>query len=458
MHVSNVDSGLFYSSLSPSRLEWKQTFPGKEDEYGPLHLWAKCIRNEVRTFFFIEKLSEGLITVSARESRVMVHSLITFLVDGERMSVALNGGGGEFKVKISRRDRAGCLHIGVDNWLHFACMPMTQCVDSVHATSARSIVMNLFTWDEKWTAATAHSFEPSILAVEKHFLYHRCAFNISKYEVVIQEDALFHYASNDVLRDASQRGLLEFKLKGNHPPPLDGKTPQWQAIYENLALLQHWQENVRILLWDPDEFLFVDPTRFAEYSNIVDQHDKVILFDRVEVLCVDCADKDKGGAADVYHPFSQHRYKKRWNAMSAPKMMVNPDSVGCMYVHKAYNDGGQSFHMDSRVAYIYHFENFFVKRNSAAGSEWVDAVVSPFDMANGSSSCRFPEHAVAAMRLHETLSPNREVEEGYINNHQLVSIALTVIALSLVVCGFLYYTCKRRLTSPRPAAPLLDAV
>jgi hypothetical protein len=31
-------------------------------------------------------------------------------------------------------------------------------------------------------------------------------------------------------------------------------TTLFQGIYENQALLQHWQSNVRILFWNPDEY------------------------------------------------------------------------------------------------------------------------------------------------------------------------------------------------------------
>ena len=59
--ISSVDAGLFYGSLLGSKADWQSAFP--EDnfaDYGPIHIWIRRIDLDMRAFFFVENVEEGI--------------------------------------------------------------------------------------------------------------------------------------------------------------------------------------------------------------------------------------------------------------------------------------------------------------------------------------------------------------------------------------------------------------
>lgn len=402
-----VDDGLFYTSLSGSKVEWDSAFPSdKLENYGPMHFWSKCIHGDIRAYFFFERVEEGMLGISASEHKPIRGQQIFFYIDGIKVEAKLEGAGGEFffhrkSYSLPAFESApgsddSCIHIAFENWVRYICLPRHFCTSSIDSTSGHNsevtiskgsdleYVFNAFTWDSLLdNNDNIHKLKSMVLAVEKHISYHTCLLESITYDLIVHPDHLPIYLSSPLLSEASQRGVLRFLLKGNHPSMLQGVNPNWQSIYQNLALLQYWQhDNIRLFFVDSDEFLFIDPTRRPEFDKLAKQLTSALHFVRISTVCIDCVSLTSGNldTSDVYYSFNRNHYiRKESSALEiGGKLLVSPNSVGLLYVHKAYH--GKTTSIDPTLAYFHHFENFISNRVSLLSSTKGVVVVSvPLD-------------------------------------------------------------------------------
>ena len=166
--------------------------------------------------------------------------------------------------------------------------------------------------------------------VAHHLMYHRCALNVTKYELIIPPEDLSLYLKNNFLYHFAKTGALTFVLKSAHPSRLD--LPYFschhQAIYENQALLRHWKSNVRIF-FNPDEFLSFSPSvNLPEFRRQYLTSSSNVAFDRYMTFCFDC----KVGEPELPFLSFAHRRYKLTVKLNDPKLFIDPDRNGCMLV------------------------------------------------------------------------------------------------------------------------------
>ena len=178
--------------------------------------------------------------------------------------------------------------------------------------------------------------------VAHHLMYHRCALNVTKYELIIPPEDLSLYLKNNFLYHFAKTGALTFVLKSAHPSRLD--LPYFschhQAIYENQALLRHWKSNVRIFFFNPDEFLSFSPSvNLPEFRRQYLTSSSNVAFDRYMTFCYDC----KVGEPELPFLSFAHRKYKITVKNNDPKLFIDPDRNGCMLVGTVYTVSEERF-------------------------------------------------------------------------------------------------------------------
>jgi hypothetical protein len=201
-----------------------------------------------------------------------------------------------------------------------------------------------------------------IQGVVHHFAYHKCAIGFDDYELVIQRGQVPLYMKNENFSIAVKSGFIKLVLKNEYEPgpmamPGENHNCYWQAITQNLAILSHWKENVRIFFWDTDEYMMFAPdyTR-SQFLAHLEQH-PITGYDRSMAFCADCPRH----AAEVPHlNFNALKYKKG-DKLQHSKLAVDPTVAGCFIVHWA-GCGGPDKAVPREQAYIAHFENMYTGR------------------------------------------------------------------------------------------------
>lgn len=175
------------------------------------------------------------------------------------------------------------------------------------------------------------------------------------------------------------------------------------AYVENLALLRHWKENVRIFFYDSDEYLIfrdhftpnqmltnidgtigltsdmavaLDP-RNADVASQV----HALGVDRFMAFCVDCP-RDKPELR--YLSLTTYKFSIYEPKLMHPKLVVNPNKVGCYIVHWA-GCGAETKMVPISDAYIIHFENIYTPRWNLTRNELL--LKPAFNITKSASIC-----------------------------------------------------------------------
>jgi hypothetical protein len=273
--------------------------------------------------------------------------------------------GGDFYIDVSNKPSNSEVTISVEGWVKYTAFPISECTQSLPQPAEPEYLMHVHTYDHP-KSIKLNKLYPSGIA--HHLVYHRCALNVTKYELIIQPEHLARYLRNPHLLKFAQEGWLKFVLKGHHPPRMN--LPfiynYHQGIYENQALLQHWKTNVRIFFFNPDEFVSLDPRlSFAEFKQ---QHlsRSNVAFDRYMTFCYDC----KPGEPELPQlSFTDRQYKVA-EKLQHPKLFIDPNQNGCLLVHWS-QCGAPEMTLKNDTAFILHFENLYKKR-------WTNSTQSGF--------------------------------------------------------------------------------
>ena len=363
-----IDDDLEYSVLIPSREEWASIF--NDQHYGPLHLWMRCVGNVIRAYFVIETLSDGPhldLSQTAERERMYAHNL-TLLANGVPIKKVITGGGGEFFLTVNSTNRnfltsTDEVHISVEGWKHFAKFPIWRCsLPKDKSTGPAEYIMSTYTNDESSTIS--NTIPKMVTAIERHLLFHKCALNISSYEIPVELDHIPYFMANDLLAQFASTGFITFLIKGNHPGQYLGYNIKWYFLYQNLVILTHWRTgNKRIFFWDPDEYLHLPTHMISAFNEKLNTH-SVVNFQRKTTICVDC----DHNLPELGNSFANHTYVVSNNHLPG-KIVINPDEAGCMLVHFA-SCSRSTVRLDSRIAYIAHFENLMVNRVSKNNADY----------------------------------------------------------------------------------------
>ena len=268
--------------------------------------------------------------------------------------------GGDFYVDVSDKLPNSELIISVDGWVKYTAFPISECTSSTPQPAEPEYLMHVHTYDHP-KSIKLNKLYPSGIA--HHLIYHRCALNVTKYELIIQPEHLSRYLRNPHLTKFAQQGWLKFVLKSHHPPRMN--LPfiynYHQGIYENQALLQHWKTNVRIFFFNPDEFVSLSPSiSFPEFQKKhLDRSN--VAFQRYMTFCYDCTP----GQPELPQFSLTDRQYKVTEKLDHPKLFIDPNQNGCLLVHWSKCGVRERF-LSNETAFILHFENMYTKRWSNA--------------------------------------------------------------------------------------------
>ena len=273
--------------------------------------------------------------------------------------------GGDFYIDATNKPKTAEITISVEGWLKYTAFPLSECVASTPQPAEPEYLMHVHTYDHP-KSIKLNKLYPSGIA--HHLIYHRCALNVTKYELIIQPEHLSRYLRNPHLNRFAQQGWLKFVLKSHHPPRMD--LPfiynYHQGIYENQALLQHWKTNVRIFFFNPDEFVSLAPSfTFPEFKKKhLDRSN--VAFQRYMTFCYDCTP----GQPELPQFSLTDRQYKVAEKLQHPKLFIDPNQNGCLLVHWS-QCGVPEKSLSNETAFILHFENLYTKR-------WTNATQSGF--------------------------------------------------------------------------------
>lgn len=62
-------------------------------------------------------------------------------------------------------------------------------------------------------------------------MYHRCALNITRYEIIVQDDHIDQFLANKHLMQFAREGWLVFLVKGYQPARINYSNCYWQGEY-----------------------------------------------------------------------------------------------------------------------------------------------------------------------------------------------------------------------------------
>ena len=253
----------------------------------PVHFYFRCVDGVARIYFTIEDLNQRPINNQPMGSELKVgldifQDRIKLKIDGKETKYNVWHGGADVQVDVSNKPRRSYLRVQVNDWAQYTAFPMNRCERSGwnlrqvarHMSSLRhrypsnetvrsalhnanwafpngtlwidplllqrymlpdssvyasnEIVVHLHTFDMFITHEQLQN-EYLIEGIAKHMIYHRCALNVSRYEVVIQHDHLEQYMANKHLAQFVKEGWLVFLIKGHRPARLNFGNCNWQV-------------------------------------------------------------------------------------------------------------------------------------------------------------------------------------------------------------------------------------
>lgn len=362
--VTDIDHNIQYGLILPYAEEWNAFFSNSTThELSPFQFWFKCIGNNVRGYLFIEKLGK----VTHGKEAVMVdraHLLKYFkiLADGQPIKLfRVWHGGGDFFFDLPEGTPSNHkVDIQVVGFRHYTRFRVSNCVKKPAVSAETKYLMHIHLRDY----SVKHEYQKSIIdGIAYHMAYHRCALNLDKYEVVIQEEHLQQYLANSRIAHAVKQGWIRFIIRNPViPAPLmqvgSSSNCYYQAHTENMALLRHWQENVRMFFWDSDEFLATAPDVTPKELTSLVLSKPSVGFKRRMIFCDDC-DSDKSEIMSM--SLTKSRLVTNTIVLAHPKLNVDPNQVGCFIVHWS-GCGFEAVNLPLDRVYITHFENLHQKR------------------------------------------------------------------------------------------------
>ena len=366
-----LTEGLFHSILVATREEWTSTFGDDPHKFGALHVWIKCLIAEqevlqLRAYVFPEPYDVDFGHDAAYSVVNVSYGPLILTVDGKPPKEQRHSPmwGGHFvtnKRAASVPTAFEVVSVGVAGWGSYFEFPLRLCaLPSQKRQNATQRIMHSLQWDLSTSnqGAISHPINTSTFAaaVRRHALFHACYAGITTYELVVQESSIPLFLESSDFEQIVRTGLVHFILKPPLPSFRHGKGLRWQALYQNLAILRHWGNNVRLFMFDPDEFLFADD--IEEDLNWRLEKTSVLVFERFNVVCFDEVDQQP----DVFKPFSN-----KWIQVLKPlatKLAIDPSGTWEVYVHHAIP---MKQNMSTRVTdnklRVLHFPNFYGKRS-----------------------------------------------------------------------------------------------
>ena len=231
----------------------------------PVHFYFRCVDGVARIYFTIEDLNERPLNNQPMGSELKVslnifQDRIKLRIDGKDVKYNVWHGGADAQIDVSNKPRRSYLRVQINDWSQYTAFPMNRCERSGwtgrqvarHMSTLRHrypsnetvrSALNNFNWmypnGSKWVEPLViqqhylphssiyaaneivvhlHTFDMFITheqlqneylieGIAKHMIYHRCALNVSRYEVVIQHDHLEQYMAN--------KHLAQFVKEGN---------------------------------------------------------------------------------------------------------------------------------------------------------------------------------------------------------------------------------------------------
>ena len=366
-NVRKIDENLEYSILIPSKKEWL-ALNFDEFHYGPLHLWMRCVGSVIRGYFHFESAAEdcNVNFASVSDKEKFLRNNLTFLANDVPFKATIVGPGGEFYLALKHTDNKIAdstdeIHIAVKGWKHYSKFPIRLCskppeVQTLRSSQSPEYIMSISTIEQ--SSVLPKQIPKMVMAIENHLLFHKCALNISSYEIPVNLNHLPYFMANSMISQLSTNGFLTFLIKGNNPSQCNGTGYKWQYVYQNLVILHHWASgggNKRLFLFDADEFLHLPKHMALIFNENIRTH-SVVNLQLKSTICADC----QHGQPDLGYDFSNHTYMrsdKHYNT----KVIINPDEAGCMLVHFSLCKKNV-IRLDARIAYLAHFDNLIRHR------------------------------------------------------------------------------------------------
>ena len=434
--VRPVDEGLVYGAIHAYKEEWNRTFRPYEthihgvrdlDTPSPFHFFFRCVDGVARMYFTVEDLHARPINNQPQGSEVkmplvLFKERIKLHVDRVQTEYNLWHGGADVQVDVSDKPRRSYLRVQINDWAQYTAFPLSRCVRGRGARQRQgrqSLFSGSFIFngsetvrstlhlpsDGPWVRPLAvqqatpphsphyahneiivhvHTFDQFIgtpqpqntyliEGLAKHMVYHRCALNVTRYEVVIQDDHLDQYMANKHLAQFAREGWLVFLIKGHRPARLYYSNCNWQGLYENMALLRYWKTRRHVMFWNADEYLVYNQSFTTQSFRAHMVRHAANGFRRYVSFCA------KGQCPEGVPEVSMFSLTKKTYDVGEKlrdlKLILNPDFVGCMIMHWAgcgtglgeesklvYRSVDQVHMIKNTTAYIAHFENFFHPR------------------------------------------------------------------------------------------------
>jgi hypothetical protein len=408
VRTRKIDENLHNSTIHPFQDELIKLFNDTDHLVAePFHFWFRCIGREVRAYLFIEdlrKLAHG----KEADMSIQPHlSRLTFSANGEKIEQTEYWfGGGNLYFNISSElSTTDIVDVTIVGFRHFARFPVSICSPALREEDQQKhtkYLMHIHTREFH----NATDFNRKIIrGMVKHMLYHHCALKLDQYEVVIQAEQLPIYLADVDIMNAMKTKWLTFILRNPfNPEPInmygaDGSHSNVyrQAYTENLNLLHYWKQNVKIYYFDSDEYLWISNDLSSQSFFQLLQSHPVLGFKRYMTFCYDCnhrvaelkslsfhsAENDNavvagGGSEDKLHRNDRQRYRQHKHHvykviephLDDPKLVVNPNAVGCYIVHWA-GCGASPYDVPPESMFITHFENLYVVRWKEVNEEYL---------------------------------------------------------------------------------------
>ena len=360
--VVPIDRGIEYSQILPFSDEWDAFFRDslEKTHLSPFQFWFRCIDREVRGYFYVERLSPLDHDKEAYMQPDFYRHNLKITADGEPVDFRVWNGGGDIFFNISAN--ASIDHmviIKIDGFKHFTRFPVSKCHKARPVSTEQRFIMNSHLKD----FAEKYEFNPVIVeGVLNHMYYHRCALRLDKYEMVVQSEYVSTFLANEKIARAVEDGWLTLLVRNPViPSPIkivNSSSCYYMAYTQNMAILQHWKENVKIYFFDTDEYVNSAPdVTSQEFFQIVNNHTSVALMRRM-IFCKDC-DQSKPDITTI--SLTKSTLMLNDHLLSDPKLVVDPNRVGCFIVHWA-GCGDVTIRSPVERLYIIHFEELYTRR------------------------------------------------------------------------------------------------
>jgi len=362
--IQDIDLHVHYGSILPFHDEWKNfKFPDEHFHPSQIQFWFRCIGREVRAYFMIEdmrRLSHG--KEADMPINPHIQDRIKIFADNKPVSYRNWFAGGDMFFTIPEdTPRDHYVDITIAGMKHFTRFPVSKCTPEVVPTADTKYTMHIHL--REYLNSTNIN-RRALEGVAKHLAYHRCLVSLDSYEIVVQRDQVPIYMQNHHIAKAVEHGWLKFIIRNPvNPPPMnvpsgDSSNCYYQAYTENLAILRHWKENTKMYFFDSDEYLYFPNEMTKEkYFDMLSQH-KAVGFDRYMTFCTSCP-RDRAELKQL--SFSNSKYAEIKDKLQHPKLVVDPNAVGCYIVHWA-GCGEETHVVPKEFAHISHFENLYTPR------------------------------------------------------------------------------------------------